>query len=161
MRRGLVLVTLMGLTLVACSTSSKSSTPTPSTARTLITKPAAPVTFTAYITSVNLPARTITVDPIAFLTGAKAKAAFKHDHPTAQEGPTNDYYIQNPTKDHVALTLAPDAVVRVVTVNGVPHTTPVVVPQSKLVGYQGLGIRPFVITSTNGIVSNVTERFVP
>jgi hypothetical protein len=156
-----VLVTLIVLSLASCSSSSKSSTPTPSTVRTMITKPAAPVTFTAYIDAVNLPARTITVDPIAFLVGPAAKAAFKHDHPTAQEGPTNDYYIQNPTKDPAELTLAPDAVVRVVTVNGVPHTTPVVVPQSKLAGYQGLRIRPFVITSTNGIVSNVTERFVP
>jgi hypothetical protein len=151
----------MGLSLVGCSSSSKTSTPTSSTPRTLITRPAAPVTFSAYIDSVNLPAHTITVDPISFLTGAQAKAAFKHDHPTAQEGPTNDYYIQNPTKDHDALTLAPDAVVRVVTVNGVPHTKPVVVPQSTLVGYQGLAIRPFVITSTNGTVSSVTERFVP
>jgi hypothetical protein len=154
----------MGLTLVACSSSSKTSTPTPSTPstpRTPITRPAAPITFSAYIDSVNLPAHTITVDPIAFLTGAQAKAAFKHDHPTAQEGPTNDYYIQNPTKDHDTLTLAPDAVVRVVTVNGVPHTKPVVVPQSTLAGYQGLTSRPFVITSTNGTVNSVTERFVP
>jgi hypothetical protein len=163
MRRALLLVTALCLTVAACSSASAPGTTTTpaSAAPTIVTTPVAPVTISAYIDSVDLTAHTITVDPIAFLTGAAAKAAFKHDHPTAQEGPTNDYYIQNPVKDHVVLKLSPNAVVRLVTVNGVPHTTPVAVPESKLPSYQSLTIRPFQITSSSGTVTSVVERFVP
>jgi len=117
--------------------------------------------LSVFIVSVDLAAHKITVDPMAFLTGQAAKDAFKAANPSAKEGPPNDYYIKNTTKDHDVLPLAPNAVVKLVQVAGNSHTTPVKVPQSALVGYQSLTIRPFVITGQDGTVNGVTETFVP
>ena len=104
---------------------------------------------------------TITVDPMAFLTGAAAKTAFRHDHPDAQEGPPNDYYISDPQKDRVELKLPAAATVRLVHVGGTDHTQPVAVPQSQLVGYPSLSLRPFEITARAGTVETIVETFVP
>jgi len=117
--------------------------------------------YTAFIDVVDLNAHTITIDPMSFLTGAAAKVAFKRDHPTAQEGPPNDYYIVNPTKEYLALPFSPAAVVRLVSVRGVPHTNPVKVGEATLVGYRSLTTRPFRISGVNGTVTSVVEIFVP
>ncbi len=171
MRRGLVLVTLMCLSLVACSTSSKSNTanvlPTVAAPPTSGAGPLIPSNLpgefhlSVYIDSVDLTAHTITVDPMAFLTGSGAVSAFKEANPGATEGPPNDYYIENPTKDHIALPLSASAVVKLVHVGGSDHTNPVKVPLSSLVGYQSLTTRPFEITGLNGTITGVTETFVP
>jgi hypothetical protein len=176
MRRGLVLVTVMCLSLVACSTSSNK--PATNTLATVAPPPTdtnvaianAPTTgpgtvttfeYSAFIDSVDLAAHTITIDPMSFLTGAAAKSAFKQANPGAQEGPPNDYYIVNPTKDYDVLPLSPTAVVRLVDVDGGPHTNPVKVAQSDLVGYRSLTIKPFEISGVNGTVTSVVETFVP
>src|SRR5271154_4212028 len=112
MRRAPLVVTLLCLALAACTTSSKSSTNTFTTVASPPTNallgqapPASAGTDTTlkesvYIDSVDLNAHTITVDPMSFLTGTAAVNAFKVDHPDAEEGPPNDYYIVNVTKDH-------------------------------------------------------------
>jgi hypothetical protein len=166
----------MCLALAACSSSSKTDTtattsaPTSTLASSVPTAPAtaAPtavatsLTISAHVLSVGLKAHTITVDPIAFLTGAAAVAAFKHDNPGAQEGPPNDYYIQNPTKDHVLLQFPAEAVVQLVHVKeSSDQTHAVTVPQSRLVGYHFLTLAPFKITSAAGSVLKVAEIFVP
>jgi hypothetical protein len=174
MRRGLVLVTLLCLSLVACSSSSSKGSinnlPTVAPPPTNVAIANAPTTgpgtettfeYTAFIDSVDLKAHTITIDPMAFLTGAAAKAAFKQAHPTAQEGPPNDYYIENPIKDYDQLPLSAAATVRLVQVHGVPHTKPVKVAQTSLVGYPSLTTRPFRISGLNGTVTSVVEIFVP
>jgi hypothetical protein len=114
-----------------------------------------------FIDSVSLAAHTITVDPMSFLTGAAAVTAFKHDNPTAKEGPEDDYYIVNTTKNHDVMALAPNAVVRLVHVAGQDHTQPVLVPESNLAGYPGLPNRPFHIALRNGTVTSIVEHFTP
>ena len=170
-----MVVTVMALSVVACSSSSSGKgslntlatvAPPPTTATIAnepTTVPGTVTTFfyTAFIDSVDLHAHTITIDPMSFLTGAQAKAAFKHDHPTAKEGPPNDYYILNPTREYLRFPLSPAAVVRLVSVNGVPHTNPVTVAQTKLVGYGSLTTRPFRVSGVDGTVTNVVEIFVP
>lgn len=96
-----------------------------------------------------------------FLTGPAAVTAFKKANPTAVEGPPNDYFIVNPTKDHVVLPLTSTAKVELVVINGVPHTTPVAVPQAQLATYAQLETAPFWITVANGNVTLVMEQFVP
>ena len=168
MRRAFVLIGLLVLTPAAsaCSSSSKTQHPGHDCIRrppggTYTTTPAPPITIGAYILSVDPKARTITVDPMAFLTGTAAKVAYKHDHPGAVEGPPNDYYISNPTKDNVELQLAPNVTVRLVHVGGTDHTSPVAAPLSSLVGYPSLTTRPFQLKATNGTVNSITEIFVP
>jgi hypothetical protein len=174
MRRGLVLVTLMCLALVACSTSSSKGTlPTLATvappptnaiiANAPSTLPGTQTTFeySVFIVSVDLAVHTITVDPMSFLTGSAATAAFKHDNPGAKEGPPNDYYIVNPTKDQDLLPLSPKVVVKLVHVGGTDHTQPVKVAPTSLLGYPSLTIRPFIVSGLNGTVDSVVERFVP
>jgi len=166
-RRAFVLIGLSALTLAASACSTSSSTSTPGTIAsgppggTYTTTPARPITIGAYILSVDPKSRTITADPMAFLTGTAAKAAYKHDHPGAVEGPPNDYYISNPKKDSVELQLAPNATVRLVHVGGTDHTSPVAAPLSSLVGYPSLTTRPFQLKATNGTVNSITEIFVP
>jgi hypothetical protein len=48
-----------------------------------------------FLTKVNPSARTITFDLIQFLTGDAATKEYKKEHPTAQEGPPDDYLIVN------------------------------------------------------------------
>jgi hypothetical protein len=59
------------------------------------------------------------------------------------------------------LPLSAKAVVRLVSPAGVPHTNPVKVALTKLVGYGGLHTRPFRISGLNGTVTDVVEIFVP
>jgi hypothetical protein len=162
----------MCLSLVACS-SSASKTVEPNPLITVASPPTSPAgqltpanlpgTFhlSVFIVSVDLAAHTITVDPMAFLTGQPAKDAYKTDHPGAKEGPPNDYYIKNTRKDQNVLPFAAKAVVKLVDVGGTNHTTPVKVPLTSLVGYQSLTVRPFQISGLNGTVTGVTETFVP
>jgi hypothetical protein len=175
MRRALVLTALITVSLAACSSSAKSGSPTTTAGATTTTAAAAstaPTTgayvstvpdgrHSTYIDSVDLVNHMITIDPMQYLTGPAAVTAFKHDHPTAVEGPPNDYYIVNPTKDHVVLPLAATAKVELVIVNNVPHTTPVAVPQAKLATYSQLTRAPFWITTKSGTVTSVIEQFVP
>ena len=173
MRRVLVLVSLVGLVVAGCSSSSK-SVGTNTTIATLATPPTSPAgvltpnnlpgTFhlSVYIVSVDLTGHTITVDPMAFLTGAAATAAFKQDHPGAgEDAPPNDYYIKNTTKDHDQLPLAANTVVKLVHVGGTDHTQPLKVALASLPGYPSLTSRPFQISGENGTVTGVTETFVP
>jgi len=176
----MILALMVILPMAACSSSGKtaqsattsapastlaSSVPTaPATGAPTVppTAAATPLTISAHVLAVDLKAHTITVDPIAFLTGPAAVAAFKHDNPGAVEGPPNDYYIQNPTKDRVELKFPPDAVVQLVHVKeSSDQTHAATVPQSRLVGYHGLTLAPFKITSAAGTVLKVVEVFVP
>ena len=113
-----------------------------------------------FILSVDTNAHTLTVDPMQFLTGTAAVAAFKQAHPNAS-GPDNDYYIVNPTKDHAVLNLDPKAEVRLVQVGGKVHNPPVPASLSTLASYAALPDHPFWITIRRGIVTAIDEQFVP
>ena len=177
MRRALLLTALISVSLAACSSSAKSGSSTTTTSAgapttTAVATSSTPTTglyvntvpdgrHSTYIDSVDLSGHTITIDPMQYLTGQAAVTAFKRANPTAVEGPPNDYYIVNPTKDHVLLPLAATATVELVIVNNIPHTTPVAVPQAQLATYAELTRAPFWVTTKNGTVTDVMEQFVP
>jgi hypothetical protein len=144
----IALVSLLSVLLPARS----SADPNPPSSKT--------VRKSAYILSVDLKAHTITINPMQFLTGAAALKAYRRDNPGAASVP-NDHYTVNTKKDRVVLPLAKDAVVKLVSVGGTDHTSPVAVGQKRLVGYQSLTTRPFWITIRHGTVIDVEEQFVP
>jgi hypothetical protein len=175
-RRALVVLPLMCIAVAACSSSAKS--PTSTTAASTTT--AAPTTSTgrgstgpsttiattikesAYVVAVDPAAHTVTLDPMEFLTGSPANAAYRHDNPGAGiDTPPNDYYIVNPTKDRVVMPLTPDAVVLL------HRTTTGILPDGKQITPDALGqladlkFRPFWITIERGEVSEVEEQYVP
>lgn len=173
MRRAFAISVLPILLVTACSSSAKTdqaaptTTSTPATAQSTLatapaTSPASPVTISAFVRAVDLKKHTITVDPMAFLTGEAAVTAFQHANPGETEGPPNDYYIQNPQKDRVELKFPPQAIVQLVHVpESSGKTHPVPVPQARLVGYEPLSFAPFVITARAGTVQSVVETYVP
>jgi len=176
-RRAVVLLPLLCLTLAACSSSAKSTTssttipPTTAAASTMSTSsgakgPSTTIATTikesAYVVAVDPAAHTVTLDPMEFLTGSPANAAYHHDNPSAGiDTPPNDYYIVNPTKDRVVMPLTPDAVVLL-------HRTDTgVLPDGKQITPAALGrladlkFRPFWITIERGQVSEAEEQYVP
>jgi hypothetical protein len=186
MRRVVLLLAIVSVSLAACGSSSKSATPAtttttasiPSTTAAIPSSTTAPAPNTtvppatsssiptvvkesAYVDSVNLAAHTITIDPMEFLTGQAATTEYHKANPNTTGGPDNDYYIVNPTKDHVVLPLEPTAVVRLVQVNGVPHTDPLPQTQAQFANYSALTRAPFWITIERGNVTEVIEQFVP
>ena len=51
--------------------------------------------YAVHLKKINVTARTVDFDPIQFLVGDKAVAAYRKDNPGATDGPPNDYYIVN------------------------------------------------------------------
>ncbi len=159
----------------ACSSSAKSSTsPTtnavatttaPTTRATVASTSTTTVTPTkqsVFVLAVDPAQHTVTVDPMKFLTGAAATTAYHRANPHAPPGgPPNDYYIVNPTKDHVVMTLDPYVQVRVVQSGGTAHNPPVAAPLASLASYPTLSLHPFWITVEGGKVTAIDEQFVP
>jgi hypothetical protein len=163
-----ILIPALCVVLAACSSSSKGSTSSTSSAPALPTStPSASTTIattrkeSVFVLAVDPTAHTIHVDPMEFLTGKAATAAFRKTNPNATGGPDNDYYIENPTKNDIEMPLEADAVVKVVQAGGTVHTDPVAVPQSALASYPALALHPFWITIQRGVVTEVDEQFVP
>ncbi|MGH3656904.1 MAG: hypothetical protein ACRDUA_09610 [Micromonosporaceae bacterium] len=67
-----------------------------------------------YLTDIDTPARTITLDLVQFLTGDEAKRVYAADHPEDPSGPPNDYYIVNDNPRLRTLPVVPGATVTVV-----------------------------------------------
>jgi ABC-type Fe3+-hydroxamate transport system substrate-binding protein len=169
MYRITLLIPALCVVFAACSSSSKASTSTTTTAppATTSTSPSPSTTIattrkeSVFVLAVDPTAHTIHVDPMEFLTGKAAIAAFRKTNPNATGGPDNDYYIENPTKDDIEMPLEADAVVKVVQAGGSVHTVPVAVPQRILASYPALPEHPFWITIQRGVVTEVDEQFVP
>ena len=160
--RSLVIGPLLCVVLAACSSSSKSAAPTTTSGGALTsTTSAAPARESVFVLAVDPTHHTITVDPMQFLTGPAAAAAYHAANPKTTGPPDNDYYIVNPKKDAVIMSLAADAGARVVQAGGTVHTTPVPVPLSTLQHYPALSQHPFWITFEHGAVGEVDEQFVP
>jgi hypothetical protein len=159
----------LSVTAAACSSSAKTASTT-STSATTTTTVSTPATTTAattskesvYVVAVDPAAHTITVDPMEFLTGSAANAAYRHDNPgAAMNTPPDDYYIVNPTKDRVVLRLAPDALVRVVRTATTVLTNPASISPTALGHLSELEFRPFWITIERSSVSDVEEQYIP
>jgi hypothetical protein len=166
--RRLILVPLLCAVAVAVAACSSSGKPASTPSTTPATRPNAvdiatgkPGQKSVFVIAADLGRRTITVDPIEFLSGEAAVAEYHKLNPGSAGGVLNDYAIVNSKIDNNVLPLAPNAVLRLVHVRGKDHTKPVKVPLTALVGYKSLSIRPFWITVTNGTVTEVDEQFVP
>jgi len=153
----------MAVLAPACSSSSKPAATSPTTtAAPTSTTIATTKKQSVFVLSVNPAQHTVTVDPMEFLTGSAATAAYHKANPHARPGgPDNDYYIVNPTKDHVVMTLDPNVTVRVVQANGTTNNPPVAVPLTKLISYPSLSLHPFWLTVERGKVTAIDEQFVP
>jgi hypothetical protein len=177
-RAAIVLIVAAGVLGAACSSSAKSSGSTTTTAgatttavttTTASTSAASTSTTIAtatkqsvFVLAVDPAKHTVTVDPMEFLTGSAATAAYHKANPQAPPGgPPNDYYIVNPTKDREVMTLDPDVHVRVVQAGGTVHNPPVSVPLASLANYPTLALHPFWITIERGLVTQIDEQFVP
>ena len=161
-------IPVLCVALAACSSSAKSATTAttatspPSTTAPTTTTPATTTKESVYVVSADPAAHTITVDPMEFLTGSVANAAYQHDNPgSALKTPPDDYYIVNPTKDHVVLPLAPGAPIRVVRTATAVLTNPATISASALAHLSELKFRPFWITIERGSVSDVEEQYIP
>ena len=163
--RRLALIAFLPVLAVACGSSSKpaaSSATTTTASKPKPTRSPGPARMAAFVRSVDPAHHTITIDPIQFLTGPAATAAYHKANPKAPPGgPDNDYYIVNAHKDAVITALSPDAGARVVQANGTVNNPPVAVPIASLSSYPSLSQHPFWVTLTNGAVSEVDEQFVP
>jgi hypothetical protein len=164
--RRLALIAFLPVLAVACSSSSKpaasSTTITTGAPTTPPTMSPGPARLAAFVRSVDPAHHTITIDPMQFLTGPAATAAYHKANPHAPPGgPDNDYYIVNPHKDAVITALSPNAGARVVQANGTVNNPPVAVPIASLSSYPSLSQHPFWLMFTNGAVSEVDEQFVP
>jgi hypothetical protein len=177
-RRALVLIPLLCIAAGACGSSAKSAIPTTTTASIPTTTTSPPTTTggetpgpsttiattikeSAYIVSVDTTAHTLTVDPMEFLTGSPANAAYRHDYPGTLDTPPNDYYIVNPTKDRVVLPLTPDVVILLYRTATALLTDPKRITPTELAHLGELNMRPFWITIERGEVSEIEEQYVP
>src|SRR5262249_52007858 len=103
--RRLILLAFLPVLAVACSSSSKPAASSPTTTAPTTTAPATttpvtqspgPARLSAFVLSVDPTHHTITIDPMQFLTGPAATAAYHKANPHAPPGgPDNDYYIVN------------------------------------------------------------------
>ncbi|MBB3095555.1 hypothetical protein FHR83_003225 [Actinoplanes campanulatus] len=122
-----------------------------------------------YLTKVA--AGTVTFDLIEFLTGDKAKALWKKEHPENPDGPPNDYIIVNENPKLRTLPVAADADCEALeTLGGVDMTT---VPCKDLAAFlkkqnEGLDVTPphiavlpFWLTVEDGTVVRFEEQFLP
>jgi hypothetical protein len=123
---------------------------------------AATIQESAYVVSVDTAARTLTIDPMEFLRGEPANAAYRKANPTAGEDtPPNDYFIVNPTKDRVVLPLDPAFDVELVHNGDVMHTPAVSVPLAVLARQPDLEFRPFWVTVERGVTTSAVEQYIP
>jgi hypothetical protein len=173
-RRYLVAVLCVGCALfAACSSSSKAATATTTTLPSTVTRPAGVTTTlvpieahkgqeSVYIRSVDLTAHTITVDPIAFLTGAAAIEEYHKLNPKAgNSAPPNDYAIVNSVLQNEVFKFPATALVRLAHVGGKDYTQPKKATQKNLASEPASNIRVFWITVKAGTVTEVDEQFVP
>jgi hypothetical protein len=123
---------------------------------------AATIQESAYIVALDPAAKTITIDPMEYLVGVPASAAFHKANPTATlSGVPDDYFIVNPTKDRVVLALDPIFDAELVNAGGKMHNPPVSVPLAELASQQHLDARPFWITVERGVATRAVEQFIP
>jgi hypothetical protein len=147
-------------------------TPTPTTASTT-TSPAAEAALEdgrhpAFVKSVDVAGRSVEFDPIQFLTGDEATAAYVEDHPDDPGGPPNDYYIVNDNPRLCRLPVADNVAVVVLDWEGgfKPQTAAFTDLPALLAAYTwpdtGETMRgPFWLTVENGTITAIEEQYIP
>ncbi|MBB4753444.1 hypothetical protein [Actinoplanes lobatus] len=180
--RRVCVAALLVLALAGC----EKAEPAPATTATAVTtvattEPAAATAATTaevvledgrhpvYLTKVA--AGTVTFDLIEFLTGDKAKARWKKEHPENPDGPDNDYMIVNENPKLRTLPVAADADCQALeTLGGVDMTT---VPCKDLAAFlkkqnedldvspPHIAVLPFWLTVEDGTVVRFEEQFLP
>ncbi len=125
----------------------------------------------AYLTGVDGSAKTLTFDPIDFLTGDAAKTEWKKEHPENPDGPDNDYLIVNDDKTLRTLPVAPDAQCVVLsTLGGTDTKTISFAAFPAFLKQQSDGMTlpppdisplPFWLTVQHGTIVKIEEQFTP
>lgn len=142
------------------------STPSPSTPLAAVLEDGR---HPAYLTDIDTPARTITLDLVQFLTGDEAKRVYAEDHPEDPNGPPNDYYIVNDNPRLRTLPVVPGAAVTVawlepgslgaetISFEELPdYFAQDIVPSDPYLWYD-----PFWLTVEDGRVVSVAEQYIP
>ena len=125
--------------------------------------------YPVYLTDIDMPAGTITLDLVQFLTGDEAKRVYAEDHPEDPSGPANDYYIVNDNPRLRTLPVGPGLDVTVVWLEpgSLGHET---IPFEELPDYFArdltpsdpyLWYDPFWPTVADGRVVAMEEQYIP
>lgn len=122
-----------------------------------------------YVTGIDVPSRTLTVDLIQFLTGDAARRAYAEDHPEDPEGPPNDYYIVNDNPRLRTIPVAAGVAVSVVWLGGGGAESeeiefgelPDYFAGNPDPGGPNLWFAPFWVTVQDGTVVSMEEQFIP
>jgi|SRR5579859_1082811 len=125
----------------------------------------------AYLAGLDATAKTVTFDPIDFLTGDAAKTEWKKEHPENPDGPENDYMIVNNDTTLRTLPVAANAQCVVLsTLGGTDTKTISFAAFPAFLKQQGNGMNipppdisllPFWLTVQHGTVVKIEEQFVP
>jgi len=122
----------------------------------------------AYLTKLDVGAKTLTFDKIDFLTGAAAKKAYLKENPGETDGPPNDYMIVNNNKLLRTLPIADSATITIVDMSsvggvGVKKTTLAALPAYFAAdkGAELLWHDPFWLTVKSGQITKIQEQFLP
>lgn len=122
-----------------------------------------------YLTDIDLPAGTITLDLVQFLTGDEAKRVYAEDYPGDPSGPANDYYTVNDNSRLRTLPVVPGVDVTVVWLEP-GRLGPQTISFEELPDYFAeypatndphLWYDPFWLTVDDGRVVAIEEQYLP
>ncbi|GAB3968812.1 hypothetical protein GCM10029978_038940 [Actinoallomurus acanthiterrae] len=117
----------------------------------------------AYVRNVDAPARIVTIDPIQFLTGEAGRTAAREDGTEF----TNDYYIRNPDKRTVKLSVAAGAPITSNILLGIfDPTKNVSISLDRLARLvraspELSAYRPFIVIVAKGQITRLREVWTP
>jgi hypothetical protein len=111
----------------------------------------------AFLTTVDVAHRTVTLDLVELLTGDAAKKRFQQDHP-GEQGPDNDYYVVN--DNPLLRTLPVSGQVQVTVASGDPNQ-PIGKAFADLPGYVAAHKVLFWLTVAHGEVTRIDQIWVP
>ena len=122
-----------------------------------------------HLKQINVTARTVDFDPIQFLIGQDAIAAFHKDNPGAKDGPPNDYYIVNASPHIYKARVAANVVVWDTRSQDGGSNTLKAETFAGLVQYLAahktnngfLAYNPYWLTLSNREVTTICEQWVP
>jgi hypothetical protein len=125
--------------------------------------------YAVHLKKIDAVARTVDFDPIQFLVGDKAIAAYRRDNPGATDGPPNDYYIVNANPRVYQAWVAGNVVVWDTRSQDGGGTDLKAETLAGLVRYLAahktnngfLAYNPYWLTLTNGEVTTICEQWVP
>lgn len=126
--------------------------------------------YAVYLTGMDVPRRSLAFDVIRFLRGDEAVLAYHQDFPDDQDGPPNDYYIVNDSRQVREAKVRDDVRVRLVRLHedsdanlggGTFDELPGYLAGYKPPDQPFLSSNPFWLTFENGTVKEICEQYVP